>query len=156
MAAALSTNTMPASSRCAHLPDVDYWFRIILMDDTEITSQKFSLTTSITGLTGKIYKTTASASNWYAGDIEFGQEILDVSEISLQSANKYFRLITSPPFIFMYTLQPATCSKRSSSATSPGLQDMPAQTWALFWFPFQTVSTSASSSNGNCPTSWCT
>jgi hypothetical protein len=80
-----------------------YWYRIILQDDSEITSQKFSFDYIDNRFDWKTLENGRFRVNWYSGDLEFGQEILDVSEISLQAAHQLLPIETSFPIqVFVY------------------------------------------------------
>jgi hypothetical protein len=81
----------------------DFWFRIILTDESEFTSQKFSFDYIDNRFEWQTLQDDRFIINWYAGDIEFGQEILDVAEISLQTANKYLPVESVFPInIYVY------------------------------------------------------
>jgi hypothetical protein len=81
----------------------DFWYRIILTDDSEITSQKFSFDYIDNRFQWQRLENDRFIVNWYSGDIEFGQEILDVAEISLQTANKYLPVEnTYPIHLYVY------------------------------------------------------
>jgi len=67
----------------------EYWYRIILQDDTEITSEKFSFDYIDNRFNWQSLQNERFHVHWYSGDLAFGQEILDVSEIGLQSAFQY-------------------------------------------------------------------
>jgi hypothetical protein len=82
---------------------VDFWFRIILMDDTEITSQKYFFDYMDNRFDWQNLQNERFSVYWYSGDLEFGQEILDVSEIGLQSANNYIPVDhPSPIQVYVY------------------------------------------------------
>jgi hypothetical protein len=82
---------------------IQYWYRIILQDDSEITSQKYSFDYIDNRFDWKTLENDRFRVNWYTGDLEFGQEILDVSEISLQAAHQLLPIETSFPIqVFVY------------------------------------------------------
>jgi hypothetical protein len=67
----------------------EYWYRIILTDGTEITSQKYSFDYIDNRFDWQNLTNERFNVHWYSGGIEFGQEILDVSETGLQAATTY-------------------------------------------------------------------
>jgi hypothetical protein len=82
---------------------IHYWYRIILQDDSEITSTKYSFDYIDNRFEWKTLENDRFRVNWYTGDLEFGQEILDVSEISLQSANQLLPVETTFPIqVYVY------------------------------------------------------
>jgi hypothetical protein len=81
----------------------DYWYRIILEDDFEFTSTKYSFDYIDNRFDWQVLQNERFLARWYAGGLEFGQEIIDVAETSLQSAYRYLPVEPAFPIqIYVY------------------------------------------------------
>jgi hypothetical protein len=74
-----------------------FWYRVILTDDSEFTSEKYSFDYIDNRFEWQNLQNDRFSIHWYSGDLVFGQEILDVSETGLQSAYKYLPVENSYP-----------------------------------------------------------
>ncbi len=67
----------------------EYWFRIVLTDESEVESGRGSFDYVDNRYTWKTLQGDGFQVDWYEGDMAFGQEALNVAELGLQSALKY-------------------------------------------------------------------
>jgi hypothetical protein len=82
----------------------EYWYRIILEDDNEFTSAKFSFDYIDNRFDWQVLQNERFMVRWYGRGLDFGQEIMDVAQTSLQSA--YLLLPVEPSFpiqIYVYS-----------------------------------------------------
>ena len=82
---------------------IDYWFRIYLVNGQEFISPKFTYQYVDNRFQWQTLESTQFQVSWYTGDLEFGQNVMNVAQNGFQSALTYIPVNLSQPIrIFVY------------------------------------------------------
>jgi len=107
---------------------VAYWYRVTTADGSVLESQKYSFDYIDNRFNWQNLDDNNFQINWYARDLNFGQDALNQAEAGLGSAENTFRkpLLRLSKFISIRI--PVICKALSSLDNNPGWQEKPVLT----------------------------